>query len=140
MTTTAADVKPRRVRWLWKGRLPFGYLSLWSGASGLGKSTFFCWLVAQITHGKLEGQIGPVDVLIIASEDAREDVWVPRLMAAKADLFRVHFFDQPDDWNIRDGIGPIEQAFTEHERYLGVTGIGLVFVDSVFEETPEAKR
>jgi hypothetical protein len=138
-TTTASSVKPRRVRWLWPGRVPYGYLSLWSGTSGLGKSTFFCWLVAEITHGRLDGMAGPVDILIIASEDAREDMWVPRLMTAGANLDRVHFFDRPDDWNIRDGIELIEQAFAEHERELGVTGIALVFVDSVFEETPEAK-
>ena len=31
------------------------------------------------------------DVIILASEDSVEDTWVPRLMAAGADLDRVHF-------------------------------------------------
>lgn len=138
VTTTASSVKPRRVRWLWKGRLALGYMSLWTGESSLGKSTFFAWLAAQLTHGKLEGQVGSVDVLVIASEDARADTWVPRLMAAGADLNHVHFLDSPPDWNIRDGIEFVEQAFAQHEDEI-YGGIRLVFIDSIFEETPSTK-
>ena len=30
-------------------------------------------------------------MIILASEDSIDDTWVPRLMAAGADLYRVHF-------------------------------------------------
>ena len=111
-TYTGADtIRARRIRWAWKGRLALGYVSLWSGESSLGKSTFACWLIAQLTHARLEGHLSgaPVNVLIIASEDARADVWIPRLEAAGANLAFVKFQNQDREWNLRDGIGLIAE-------------------------------
>jgi putative DNA primase/helicase len=132
--TGADTIKPRRIRWAWKGRLALGYLSLWSGESSLGKSAFACWLIAALTHGQLEGNLEgkPADVLILASEDAREDMWVPRLMAAGADLTRVKFQDHGREWNLRDGMSLIEDTLDQVEARL-------IFVDSVLEVLPEAK-
>ncbi len=132
--TTASAVKPRRIRWAWQGRLAFGYLSLWSGESSLGKSTFSCSLFAAVTRGTLEGHLHgePANVLIVASEDAREDMWVPRLIAAGADLDRIQFQNQVRGWDLRDGLKLTEQALDE-----GAAKV--VFVDSVLEVLPEAR-
>jgi putative DNA primase/helicase len=130
--TKASTIKPRRIRWLRRGWLAFGYLSLWSGESSLGKSTFSCSLFADLTHGTLPGHLEgePSNVLIVASEDARGDMWVPRLMAAGADLERVQFLDQDREWNLRDGQPFIERALDEGDAKL-------VFIDSVLEVLPE---
>jgi putative DNA primase/helicase len=133
-STQASTIKPRRIRWAWKGRLALGYLSLWSGESSLGKSTYACALFAELTRGRLEGHLHgePSKVLIVASEDAREDMWIPRLMVAGADLELVEFQDQTRDWNLRDGMG-----LTGH--VLDQVGAKIVFVDSVLEHMPEPK-
>jgi len=52
----AADIKPRRVRWLWDGRLALGTLGLLAGREGLGKSSLGYWLAAQISRGILPGE------------------------------------------------------------------------------------
>jgi hypothetical protein len=134
VTTNASTIKPRRIRWAWKGRLALGYLSLWSGESSLGKSVFACWIIAGLTRGHLEGRLEgePARVLIVAHEDAREDMWVPRLIAAKADLELVEFLDQPLDWNLRDGMPLIATA-------LDSGGARFVLIDNVLEVMPEAK-
>lgn len=89
--TPASAIKPRPVRWLWDGRIAIGTLALLAGREGIGKSTLAYWLVAQITRGKLQGEMlgKPRAVLIAATEDSWEHTIVPRLLAAKADLDRV---------------------------------------------------
>jgi putative DNA primase/helicase len=88
----AADVEPDVVRWLWRGWLPLGMLSLLAGLPGLGKSTLGLKLAADVTRGALDGALQgePADVLIVSYEDALAETIVPRLMAANADLSRVH--------------------------------------------------
>jgi hypothetical protein len=132
--TKAKAIKPRRIRWVWKGRLARGYMSLWTGESSLGKSTFFCRVASELTHGTLDGHTygEPGTVLIVAAEDAREDVWVPRLMAAKADLDRVVFQNQNREWNLRDGMALTTAAIEEAKPQI-------VFVDSIIEHLPDPK-
>jgi hypothetical protein len=132
--TRASAIKPRRIRWAWQGRLALGYLSLWSGESSLGKSTHACSLITDLSHGRLEGHLEgkPASVLVVASEDAREDMWVPRLMAAGADLDRVQFQNQTRDWNLRDGMKLTETALDRGEAKF-------VLIDSVLEHMPDPK-
>src|SRR5262245_53487860 len=81
----------RPVRWLWNRRIPMGLPSLIIGEEGVGKGTFTSWMVARATRGGLEGDLEsePVNVLIVGDEDAFEQIWVPRLYAADADMGRV---------------------------------------------------
>lgn len=90
--TAAATIAPRRVRWLWDGRLALGTLGLLAGRQGLGKSTLAYWLAAQLTRGTLPGEYEgtPRAVLVCATEDSWEHTIVPRLIAADADLNRVY--------------------------------------------------
>lgn len=91
------------VRWLWHGFLPAGMLTILGGAPGCGKTTIALSLAATVTRGATwpDGsrctQAG--DVLIWSGEDAPA-VLAPRLLAAGADLRRVHFIDGVSD---RDG-------------------------------------
>src|SRR4051812_47902231 len=56
-----SDTVAQKVDWLWtengQGRLPLGTLSVVAGDGNLGKSPFTLWLAAQITRGKLEGDL-----------------------------------------------------------------------------------
>lgn len=92
LLTTASDIRPRPVWWLWKNRLALGTLGLLAGREGAGKSTLAYWITARLTRGDLFGhyQGQPKAVLVVAAEDSWEHTIVPRLIAAGADLTMVH--------------------------------------------------
>lgn len=127
--TRASRVRMRVARWLWEpdvGRIPLGELSLVAGRGNVGKSPFTLWIAGGITRGDLPGALhsSPRDVVIYAAEDSIEAVIVPRLVATKADLERVHFIEgtatpdnkeMPLDWRsdrdvIADGIRDVNAA------------------------------
>ncbi len=132
--TSAKDISKARVRWLWQGRLALGYLAVWCGAGDIGKSMFAAWTISELTHGQLPGQFRrhSQSALIVCTEDGRDDMWVPRLEAAGADLERVGFLDYPRGWNLRDGVAWIDRA-------IDGTDTPLVFVDALMSHMPDAR-
>lgn len=87
------DVQPETITWLSPGRIPFGKLTVLEGDPGLGKSTVLLDLAARLTRGEgLPGDpaIAAADVILLTAEDGIADTVVPRLIAAQADLSRVH--------------------------------------------------
>ena len=90
-----ADITAKPVEWDWPERIPRAKLTIFSGDPDLGKSTVACDVVARYTK-KIEWPDGaknttePGDVLMMIAEDDPEDTVKPRLMAAGADLDRVH--------------------------------------------------
>ena len=93
--TSASAIKPKPVKWLWEGRIALGTLALLAGREGIGKSSFAYLLTSWITRGMLPGAFygTPRSVIIAATEDSWEHTILPRLMAANADLDRVHKVD-----------------------------------------------
>lgn len=91
---SAADIKPLAIRWLWPGWLAKGKLHILAGAGGTGKTTLLLSLIATITTGGRwpDGELCQErgNALIWSSEDDPADTLVPRLIAAGADLSRVH--------------------------------------------------
>ncbi|GAA2355268.1 hypothetical protein Cme02nite_69280 [Catellatospora methionotrophica] len=96
--TRASAIKPKRVKWLWDGRVPTGEITLVAGREGSGKSTFLAWMVRAITRGELPGEFEgtPRAVLYAAAEDSWEHTIVPRLIAARANLDLVYRVDVVD--------------------------------------------
>jgi AAA domain len=90
--TRLSDVKMRRARFAWAGRMPLGALSLFAGIPGQAKSHLMVYLAARLTRGQLEGDLHgiPTDVVIASAEDAASFVLAPRFTAAGADMDRVH--------------------------------------------------
>ena len=89
-----ADVEPERVRWLWRGRLALGKLTLLEGDPGTGKSTLYAEIAAIISRGRpfpdqAETPVEPGNVVIVTCEDGVADTIRPRLDAAGADPRRV---------------------------------------------------
>lgn len=134
VVTRASAIRSKRVRWLWKGYDPLGYLTIGTGQTKLGKSLFAAYKIARLTRGDLAGEFAgdPTNVLVVATEDGWEDMWKPRLVAADADLDRVGFVNIPDGWNVHDGLGVLEQGLREHPG-------PFVLLDAVMEHLPEAK-
>jgi hypothetical protein len=97
-TTCLAEIRPQPLRWFVPGYLPLGKVVLLAGDGGHGKSCLTLHMVACLTRGRpclglryanpLEGE-----ALVISCEDDYADTVVPRLLAAGADLSRVHRVD-----------------------------------------------
>jgi hypothetical protein len=88
-------VRPEPVEHLVEDFLPRGKVTLFAGRGGLGKSVATLDLAAAVTAGRCAfGLIytppPPADVLLASAEDDTADTVVPRLLAAGADLSRVH--------------------------------------------------
>jgi putative DNA primase/helicase len=94
ITHRASDVQPEKLIWVWPGRIPEGKLVLLGGPPGLGKSQLTAFMAATISNGGDwpcgEGSTAVGNVIFMSAEDGIEDTIVPRLMAAGANLDRVH--------------------------------------------------
>lgn len=92
-----SDVQPERVKWLWKGRVPLGKITVIDGDPDLGKSTMLTDLTARITTGSPmpDGSpgVGPAGVVMLTAEDGIADTVRPRLDAHGADTTRVHVLE-----------------------------------------------
>ncbi len=132
--TCASDLRIEPVRWLWPGWLARGKFHLLAGAPGVGKTTVTMSMAATVTTGTHWPDASRCDagrVLIYSGEDDPSDTLAPRLLAAGADLSRVHFVmgtmiageSQPFD-PARD-LAALTQAADE------IGGIDLLIVDPV---------
>ena len=70
------------------GSYPLGAVTLLAGRQGLGKSALLANLTADLTRGRLPGELRgkPRTVLLASYEDHYASTIVPRLIAADADL------------------------------------------------------
>lgn len=94
----ASRLPKRRIQWLWKDRIALGKLTTFAGMPGEAKGLTTVDVAAVITANRptfgdgAPNTVGQArDVLFISSEDDFEDTVIPRLVAAGADLDRVHF-------------------------------------------------
>lgn len=128
--TAASSIKPRRVRWLWDGRLALGTLGLLAGREGLGKSTVGYWIAGQVTLGLLPGEYEgkPASVLVCASEDSWEHTIVPRLIAAGADLDRVYRVEVVTSAGIHGELS-LPRDLRDLDTAAKDTGAGLLLLD-----------
>jgi putative DNA primase/helicase len=83
---SAGSFEPSLPEFLWEERIPAGMFTLVGGLPGEGKSLLTEFLAAYVTT-TLER-----DVIFSNPEDPPAQVTVPRLIAAGADLTRVHFW------------------------------------------------
>ncbi|KLI64516.1 AAA family ATPase [Aurantiacibacter marinus] len=87
-----AGVTMRAIDWLWEGWIPIGYLTIFAGESGAGKSTVLADIAARVSTGDPwpgedeDRRRPPGRVLWLGSEDSIEEMTVPRLTACGADL------------------------------------------------------
>ena len=83
------------MQWLWKGMVPKRMLSMLLGQTGVGKSQCAIAITAAVTTGApFPGTVTtrePGKVILITGEDTLEEVVVPRLIVAGADMSRVAF-------------------------------------------------
>lgn len=136
----AASVIPRAVRWLWKGRIPRGKVSIIAGDPGLGKSQVCASLASVVTNGGL----WPVDrtpceqgsVVILSAEDDPEDTIRPRLEAAGADVSRVTIlqavrYQNDDAVTAERGFNLGEDMAKLRDLLMALEDVRLVVIDPV---------
>jgi hypothetical protein len=88
-----SSVQMRAIDWLWTGWIPKGYVTIWAGETGAGKSTVLADVTARVTTGAAwpggHDLRAPGRVLWLGSEDGIEELTVPRLVACGANLSNV---------------------------------------------------
>ena len=94
----------RAVRWLWKGWLPMGKVTLLAGQGGVGKGTLMSYLVACATGCRPwpDGTRSPNgQALVVSTDDDEEDTLWPRLelSGVKADRVMLPTTGGIPDWN-----------------------------------------
>jgi hypothetical protein len=111
-----ATTRPRRLEWLWPGWAPRKSLGIIMGDPKLAKSQFLLDVAARISRGDAmpDGSKGalydiPSVVLIVSTEDLRDEVIRPRLEALRANMANVEIINvepSPDD---PDGLSELPQ-------------------------------
>lgn len=129
----------KQPRWLAKGRLPKGAVTLLVGDEGIGKSLFWVKLVTHITTGAPFEEFGiperdPGYVVLVITEDNWDIAVLPRLKAAGADLRMVKTVCSsdgtglptfPDNIELLENIDPLPE---------------LIVIDTWLDIAPQGKR
>ncbi len=87
-----SDVVAEGVKWLWKGRVPKGKLTLLDGDPAKGKSVLTIHVAACVTEGRAFPDGAPCEaagVVLLNTEDGLADTILPRLEAAGGDPSKV---------------------------------------------------
>lgn len=135
ITCRASDVTPEKIEWIWPGRIACGKHTTIAGDPGTGKSQVMISIIAAVTTGgKLpcsEGYAPLGSVIILAAEDGVADTIVPRLLAAGANVERVHIVTA-----VRVGNGTrtfnLQADLKMLEQKIGDVGdVGLVCIDPI---------
>ena len=128
----AADITPEPIKWLWDGWLARGKFHIFAGQAGTGKTTIA--LAATISRGGRfpDGTKSPVgNVLIWSGEDSKEDVLVPRLIAAGADRSRIHFIGNVKRQDEIRSFDPATDIPIMQEEAARIGDIALLIVDPI---------
>lgn len=136
--TCAVSIPPISVNWIWYKNLAAGKLTVMAGAPGTGKTLIALNCAAIVSNGGMGGLTWPDgtyspagNVLIWTCEDGVEDTIIPRLIAANANLSRIHVIGATLEngrrrpFNFEKDLPHLE----EKSRQIGQ--VNLVIIDSI---------
>lgn len=132
-TVTLSDVAATTIDWIWEGRVAKSRITLLDGQPGDSKSTLLMDLVARVSTGTDMPDGTPTeagDTLILCSEDSLDTTTVPRLLAAGADLSKVHVLSRVPDFanNTKREVSlPGDIAFLHH--LVNTKNVKLLIID-----------
>jgi putative DNA primase/helicase len=131
----AADIVPKRIDFLWPGRIARGKHTAIAGEPGDGKSQLTIYVAARVSRGEEwpcgEGRAPIGNVIIFNAEDGADDTLVPRLKAAGANMARVHIVSAVQEgrgrrtFNLQADIALLERKIAEIENVV------LVIIDPI---------
>ena len=140
ITIKASDVTPKKIQWLWPGKIAKGKLTLLVGNPGLGKSQTSIHIAAVTSTGDkwpLQSEDRePAKVLILSGEDDFEDTIVPRLIALDACLENISLIEFSQDidsngrmtrrsFNLKKDVDKLEVEFSR------LNNVALLIVDPI---------
>lgn len=143
----ASGIRMKGVKWVYRGRIPMGMVTLLAGREGIGKSTVSLDIAARLTRGELDGRyLGkPQGVVICATEDSWSHTIAPRLKAVGADMeFIYHIAVQDEDGNERAIVAPqdtrrMEKAFRETRPALMLIDPLMAIIDGKVDTHKQAE-
>lgn len=130
----ASTIKPEPISWLWEGYLARGKPHILGGKPAAGKTTLAIAMAATVTTGGTwpDGtRCEPGRVVIWSGEDDPADTLVPRLIAAGADLGRVHFVSGAIEDNEPVPFDPAKHLPALAEALSSLDDVALLIVDPV---------
>lgn len=139
--TSATNLSPRRMTWLWPGRILQGSVAVLEGRKGVGKTSLCAAIAAAVSGGtKLHGRRkSPArGVIWIPGEDDASAYIRPRLIAAGADLDEVHFPGEDNSGLERRLMLPLHLTLLTDA--IEALGIGLVILDPLRGVVPQDVR
>jgi hypothetical protein len=95
--TCALQFEPREVEWLWSDRVPLGMITMFAGDPKLGKSFVTLVMAAAVSRGLALPRSNlpsrPASTILMSAEDDPARTIAPRLVAAGADLAKIHVIE-----------------------------------------------
>jgi len=141
-----ASMKQKDVTWLWPGYIPNGVITLLEGPPGVGKTLAAIHIAACISRGLPlpNGDPGPrlTETAILSPEDPAESVFRGRLVAAGADLSKVHHYRglvSKKDNRRKRRMTLADVDIDALEKWLVKTGIRFLVIDAVMSIMPSGK-
>jgi putative DNA primase/helicase len=143
--TRLSDVAPSMVRWLDRGRVPLGTVTILDGDPGVGKSSISFDYAARLTrgrempdgkHGALYGQ--PSGVVILSAEDDPSYTIRPKLELMGADVDRIVLLQGIEDKRGErlPNLGDLDAI----ETAVGDVNAKLIIVDPFMAYLPRGKN
>jgi putative DNA primase/helicase len=138
--TRVSEIEAKPIRWLWRGRIARGKVTLIAGHPGLGKSQAGLSIGAIVSAAAMWPLGGEHaergSVVILSAEDDAADTIRPRLEAAGADISRVHIFhavrDHNDKGEIRTrGLSLATDVTRIAARIAELADVALLIIDPV---------
>ena len=134
--TTASEIKPVAIKWLWPQWIALGKLTILAGAGGAGKTTMALSLAATLTNGGRwpddTASTRTGNVIIWSSEDDHADTLLPRLMAAGANLEKVYLIDgRTNSKGEVEHFDPATDLDTLRRAAKQIGGVSLLILDPV---------
>lgn len=135
-TVPASHITPKPIHWAWPGWIALGKLTILAGAGGTGKTTLTLSLIATLTAGGRwpdgERCINKRSVLIWSSEDDPADTIVPRLIAAGADLSKVHILQaRINNLGEMEPFDPASDGKLLRHELERLGGVGMIMLDPI---------
>jgi putative DNA primase/helicase len=131
----SSEIEPEPVQWIRPGVLASRRVTGLVGHPGRGKSLVAVDIAATISTGRNwpGGAVNGTayDTVILSAEDDAADTLVPRLMAADADLPRVHLVRAVKDDNGRERAFNLTSDLDRLEREYDLRQVKLVVIDPV---------
>jgi hypothetical protein len=127
LVTFGLETDRKLVEWIWQDRIAKGFISIFAGKTGIGKSFVLLDIIARLTTGRpLPGQSFPCPItrVMVISEDPKDYVLIPRLMELGADLRLIAFmtWEAMAAYTI-DNIDMLERAYGQAKEP------GLIVID-----------